>query len=169
MPDPSTALDERFSEPDADATSWAETKRLIEAAQLFWLTTVRADGRPHCTPLVAVWLDDAVHFCTGPDEQKAVNLRANRHVLLTTGCNDWRSGVDVMIEGDAEPVTDEATLTRLAGAWRQKWDGEWQYDVADQAFAHEGGRALVFAVAPTKVLAFGKGPYTHTSHRFGGG
>ncbi len=30
----------------------------------------------------------------------------------------------------------------------------------------DGGDALVFAVRPTKVLAFGKGPYTHTRHQF---
>lgn len=35
---------------------------------------MRADGRPHVTPLVAVWLDGAPHFSTGPAEQKAVNL-----------------------------------------------------------------------------------------------
>jgi hypothetical protein len=33
-------------------------------------------------------------------------------------------------------------------------------------FRHEAGEALVFSVAPTKVLAFGKNPFTHTRHRF---
>jgi len=33
-------------------------------------------------------------------------------------------------------------------------------------FHHEAGEALVFSVAPSKVLAFGKGPFSHTSHRF---
>ena len=43
-----------------------------------WLTTVRADGRPHVTPLVAVWLDDAIHFSTGPEEQKVELYTATR-------------------------------------------------------------------------------------------
>jgi hypothetical protein len=43
-------------------------------------------------PLVAVWLDDAIHFATGRGEQKAVNLRTNQNVILTTGCNDWEQG-----------------------------------------------------------------------------
>jgi hypothetical protein len=40
--------------------------------------------------------------------------------------------------------------------------------VGEDCFLHpEGhGRALVFAVTPDKVLAFGKGKFTHTSHRF---
>jgi hypothetical protein len=147
---PTTSLDSRFSEPATEPTSWDDTLRVIETAELFWITTVRADGRPHVTPLPAVWLDDALHFCTGAAEQKAVNLRGNPHVA----------------EGDAVQVTDEPTLHRLAAAWRTKWDGQWQYEVRDGAFHHEVGTAQVYAVAPTKVLAFGKGRFTHTRHRF---
>jgi nitroimidazol reductase NimA-like FMN-containing flavoprotein (pyridoxamine 5'-phosphate oxidase superfamily) len=163
---PTTSLDSRFSEPATEPTSWDDTLRVIETAELFWITTVRADGRPHVTPLPAVWLDDALHFCTGAAEQKAVNLRANPHVALTTGRNDWDNGLDVVVEGDAVQVTDEPTLHRLAAAWRTKWAGQWQYEVRDGAFHHEVGTAQVYAVAPTKVLAFGKGRFTHTRHRF---
>jgi len=108
MQQPVTELDTRFSDRDAVATSWEETRIALEEAELFWISTVRADGRPHVTPLVAVWLDDAIHFATGPGEQKAVNLRANRHVILTTGCNGWERGLDVVVEGEAVQVTDEA-------------------------------------------------------------
>lgn len=164
--EPATTLDARFSDPGSTPTTWVETKRVLEEAQLFWVTTVRADGRPHSTPLVALWLDDSLHFCTGPEEQKAVNLRANDEVLLTTGCNRWDDGVDVIVEGAAEPVTDRTILERLAVEWQSKWDGRWQFEVVDGGFRHEAGTALVFAVKPTKVIAFGKGTYTHTSHRF---
>ena len=92
------------------------------------------DGRPHVTPLVAVWLDDALHFATGSSEQKAVNLRTNPHVVVTTGCATWDQGIDVMVEGEAVRVTDPATLQRLADAWGDKWDGRWQFGVADGAF-----------------------------------
>ena len=83
MSSPTTSLDSRFSDPGAEPTSWDDTVRALESAELFWITTVRADGRPHVTPLVAVWLDGAIHFCTGDTEQKALNLRTNPHVLLT--------------------------------------------------------------------------------------
>ena len=166
MIEPMTSLDTRFSDAGAEPTTWAETERLIEEAQLFWITTVRADGRPHSSPLVAVWLDGALHFSTGQDEQKAVNLRGNRHVILTTGCNQWEGGVDVVLEGDAVQVTDGVTLERLAAAWQTKWDGRWRYEVDRGCFRHEVGSALVFAVTPVTVLAFGKGVFTHTRHRF---
>jgi general stress protein 26 len=171
MQDPVTELDERFSDAGAEPTPWATTRAVLEQAQLSWVTTVRADGRPHVTPLVAVWLDEAVHFTTGPSEQKAVNLVGNPHVVMTTGCNRWDEGLDVMIEGRAERVTDRATLERLAAAWATKWDGQWRFGVADGGFTHPDanvdGPVLVFAVKPTKVLAFGKGMFSHTRYRPG--
>lgn len=165
MDEPMTELDERFSDPGAQATTWVETRKVLETAQISWVSTVRADGRPHVTPLVAVWLDGALHFCTGPGEQKEVNLATNPHVVLTTGCNQWDQGLDVVVEGEARRVTDRATLERLAAAWATKWDGSWQYQVTDGGFQHgAGGVALVFAVEPAKVLAFGKGAFSHTRH-----
>lgn len=169
MDEPRTELDARFSAPDATPTSWATTRAALDAAQVSWLSTVRADGRPHVTPLVAVWLDDALHFTTGPDEQKAVNLAANPHVVVTTGSDRWDEGLDVVVEGEARRVTDRATLDRLAAAWATKWDGSWTFAVTDDGFRNDvGGPSLVFAVRPTKVLAFGKGTYSHTRHLPGG-
>jgi nitroimidazol reductase NimA-like FMN-containing flavoprotein (pyridoxamine 5'-phosphate oxidase superfamily) len=167
MDDPVTELDERFSDPGAEPTPWATAREVLEAAQLSWITTVRADGRPHVTPLLAVWLDDAVHFTTGPEEQKAVNLSGNPHVVMVTGCNRWDQGVDVMVEGEARQVTERARLERLATAWATKWDGQWQWDVTNDGFAHSdsGGPVLVFAVKPAKVLAFGKGRFSHTRYK----
>ena len=62
---PETVLDARYSDPAATAAGWDETVRVLEQAELFWLTTVRADGRPHVTPVVAAWGEGAVHFHTG--------------------------------------------------------------------------------------------------------
>jgi len=164
---PETKLDARFSDSEAVAVSWGDTRQTLEAAQLFWITTVRRDGRPHVTPLVAVWLGETIYFCTGPDEQKARNLAHNPHVILTTGCNEWEHGLDIVVEGAADRVTDDKQLRGLADAWTRKWDGRWRYRVGDAGFEHEGGSpVLVFAVAPTKVLAFGKGTFSQTRHRF---
>jgi nitroimidazol reductase NimA-like FMN-containing flavoprotein (pyridoxamine 5'-phosphate oxidase superfamily) len=92
MHDPVPELDGRFSDPGAEATPWAATGEVLETARLSWLATVGADGRPHVTPLVSVWLDDAAYFTTGPGEQKAVNLATNPQVVMTTGCNRWTGG-----------------------------------------------------------------------------
>jgi general stress protein 26 len=168
MDEPQTKLDARFSDPGARPTPWAAAREVLENAQLSWITTVRADGRPHVTPLVAVWLDDALHFTTGSGEQKARNLASNAHVVVVTGCNTWDQGLDVMVEGKAERVTDRATLERLAAAWATKWNGRWQFDVTNEGFSHPeeaaGGPVLVFAVRPAKVLAFSKGEFGQTRY-----
>jgi hypothetical protein len=123
---PVTTLDQRYSDPDAVATEWDETRRVLESAEVFWISTVRADGRPHVTPCVAVWLDGAVYFDTGATQQKAINVSANPHVILTTGCNHWDTGLDDVVEGDAVRVTDddvlkclaEVTMTVISRHWR---------------------------------------------------
>lgn len=165
---PKTELDARFSDPKAVASSWDETRQVLEMAELFWITTVRSDGRPHVTPLVAVWLDDALHFCTGAAEQKAVNLTSNRNVILMTGRNEWDDGLDVVVEGQAVRVTGQDELRRLAAAWTRKWDGRWHYEVGDSGFRDAGSDEpiLVFSVQPAKVLAFAKGDFSHTRHVF---
>jgi general stress protein 26 len=164
--EPVTELDTRFSDQDTVAASWDVTRRVLETAELFWISTVRADGRPHVTPLVAVWLDGAIHFATGATEQKAINLQRNTHVILTTGCNQWEAGLDLVVEGDAVQLTDDALLERLAGAFATKWDGRWQYQALNGTFRHAGGVAMVFAVRPTKILVFAKGVFGQTCHQF---
>ena len=67
---PNAEIDRRFSDPEADPTPWSEVLHALEHAELYWLTTVRIDGRPHVTPLIGVAEDAAVHFCTGLREQK---------------------------------------------------------------------------------------------------
>lgn len=167
MSEPITTLDTRFSDPNAKATSWEETRQLLEAAELFWIVTVRANGRPHVTPLVAVWLDGALHFCTGDTEQKASNLRRNPHVILATGSLHWNAGLDIVVEGDVVQVTDEALLKRLASVWATKWDGRWKYQIRDGAFYSEDGTApSVFSVTPTRVFAFAEGRFGQTRHQF---
>lgn len=165
--DPTPEQDIRFGDPAAPPTPWARALRVLEAAELFWISTVRHDGRPHVTPLPAVWHENRLHFCTGPAEQKAVNIARNPRVALTTGCNLWKEGLDLVVEGTAVRVADEIRLRALAELWRTKYHGDWDFTVGDGMFQHEdGGVAVVFAVAPVKVLAFAKGLFAQTRYRF---
>jgi general stress protein 26 len=170
MKTPVTKLDQRYSGAAAVATSWEETRQALEAAELFWVSTVRADGRPHVTPLVAVWTDGAMWFTTGTEEQKYLNLSAHPHVVLTTGCNSWEHGLDVVVEGEARHVTDQAALERAAKAWAVKWQGAWQFTVRDGRFYNQDVAdwpSEVFSVTPARVFAHSKGePFGATTHRF---
>jgi uncharacterized pyridoxamine 5'-phosphate oxidase family protein len=170
MNTPATTLDQRYSDADAHATGWEDTRELLETAELSWIATVRADGRPHVTPLVAVWVDDALYFHTGAEEQKFANLRTNPHVVLMTGCNRWDEGIDVVAEGRAVHVTDEKILTRVAEAFAIKWDGRWQLAVRDGRFYNRNASdwpSEVFEVQPAKAFAFAKGERAGaTTHKF---
>ncbi|MDN3020676.1 pyridoxamine 5'-phosphate oxidase family protein [Streptomyces sp. S.PB5] len=164
---PDTRLDPRYSDSKASATEWSEAVKILTGAELFWISTVRPDGRPHVTPLPAVWSRDALHFCTGPEERKALNLAANPHVVLTTGTNTWNRGYDLVVEGEAARVADDGRLRELAAAWEEKYGEFWRFEVRDGCFHHGPGRALVFSVAPRTVFGFGKGePFSQTRWRF---
>lgn len=163
--EPVAELNEGFSEPGAAARPWSEVAEVLSHAEMFWLSTVRRDGRPHVTPLPAIWLDGVLHVCTGSLEQKSKNLEANPNCVLSTGANRFRSGLDVVLEGTAARVTDPARLEKLAALWKSKLD--WDFQVTDDGFRDPADRiGLVFGVTPVKVLAFGKSPYSQTRYRF---
>jgi nitroimidazol reductase NimA-like FMN-containing flavoprotein (pyridoxamine 5'-phosphate oxidase superfamily) len=167
MSEPVATLDPRFSDPHAEATPWAVTRVALEAAELAWVVTLRRDGRPHATPVVPVWVDDAFHFTTGDSEQKAANLRADDRVLVQVGRLDWERGLDIVVEGTASPVSDPALLSRLAAAWRARWRGQWAFEARGDRLHHPAGfPVLAYSVRPQRVLAFAEGTFGHTSYRF---
>jgi general stress protein 26 len=168
---PTTSIDRRYSDPDAQPVSWADTQSILSSAQLFWISTVRADGRPHVTPLIAAWYDGALYFHTGSGEQKFKNLTVHPQVILTTGANTWDTGIDVIVEGIAAIVTDEVVLRKVAELFATQWDGRWQLEMRDGRYRnHDDGNEWygeVFQVTPTKVFAHSKGdPFGQTRHLF---
>ncbi len=168
---PLTELHAGFSSPGATPTDWELGRRLIEDAEVFWLSTVRPDGRPHVTPLLAVWHDGAMYFCTGPQERKAQNLERNPQCILTTGHNGLGGGVDVVFEGVAAAVGDAAELGRVADTYEAKYgehftapQGTW-FGLGD---AIRRGQVRTYRVAPTTVLGFARGEeFSQTRWRFG--
>ena len=156
---PVTELDTPYSSEDATPTGWVEGRRQLEKAELYWLSTVRPDGRPHVTPLVGVWLEGAMYFTTGPDERKAKNLEHNTSCVITTGCNDLSKGLDLVIEGKAVAVRDDAKLKRVAGAFNSKYEAPFRFTVKDFALHGDGGsgKSLVFEVTPKRAFGYGRG------------
>ena len=165
---PQAELGKQFSSPDATPTPWAKARERMAKADVYWLSTVRPDGRPHVTPLVAVWLNGALYFCTGPEERKAKNLTRNPQVVVTTGCNTLDQGLDVVVDGEAVRVSDEARLRGIADTYASKYGSPFQFTVRDGAFLNEeGGEALVYEVRPATAFGFGKGElFSQTRWRF---
>jgi hypothetical protein len=154
-------FDTRFSDPAAGPTPWEDVEAALGRAELYWLSTVRRDGRPHVTPLVGLWHDGAMHFTTGLEEQKARNLEANAQVAITTGNNTWNEGLDVVVEGTATRVRDG--LQAIADAFEAKYGDAWRFEVRSDMFVHGGGEAAVFRIDAAKTLAFAKRPHGQTA------
>jgi len=158
-------IDRRFSDPSAEPTPWATTETALQSAELYWITTVREDGRPHVTPLIGLWHDGALHFCTGLREQKFRNLEHNDRVAMTTGTNTWAQGLDVVVEGTTTQITDNAELQRIADAYVAKYGEVWRFTVGDGVFDDDtGGPAAVFRIKASKMLAFAKEPHAQTTY-----
>jgi hypothetical protein len=162
--EPIAELDPDFSDPGATPTPWAEARSQLEGAEIFWLATVRPDGRPHVTPLISVWVDDAPWFVTGPTERKARNLAENSSCVLTTGCNTLSEGLDVVVEGEAVREVDDTTLQRVADAYAAKYPEPFHFTVRDGTFDGDG---LVFRIQRAKVFGFRHNPVaSQTRWRF---
>ena len=165
MTEPTVTFNGDFSEPGAEPVPWSEVDRILTEAESFWVSTVRTDGRPHVTPLPAVWVDGTLHFCTGDKEQKSANLASNPRVVLTTGTPKMHSGIDVVVEGEAVRITDHDRLVELAALWKSRLD--WDYVVGEDTYDDGAGHiGLVYGVRPDKVLSFGKKPHTQTRYTF---
>ena len=105
-------------------TPWAvAVERLTHPApgQNHWLATVTPDGRPHLMPIIAFWMDDAFLFIAGEGTRKGRNLAAEERCVIGTG-NLTLPSLDLIVEGRARRVTDEATVRRIADEFGGK---EW--------------------------------------------
>jgi nitroimidazol reductase NimA-like FMN-containing flavoprotein (pyridoxamine 5'-phosphate oxidase superfamily) len=134
---------------------------------VYWLSSARPGGQPHVAPLIGVWLDGGFYFCTGEQERKAKNLAENAQVAVTTGSNTLTQGMDIVVEGEAVAVTEDAKVRRVGDAFAAKYGDAWRLP------GHDG--VLLFEVMPARAFGFGredaKGPppvgtFSQTRWRF---
>ncbi len=132
-----------------------------------WLATVGPDARPHVMPLGVLWIDGAFYFNSGPGTRKAKNLARNPHCVLTVATEPF----DLVLEGDAQKVTDGVTLKRVVEAYRAQG---WQPSLRDGALYAEYSAPSagpppwdVYELRPETVYALGTAePYGATRWRF---
>src|SRR5262245_24964120 len=117
-----------------------------------FLATTRPDGRPHLAGVGAMWDEDAVYVVSGPGTRKSRNLEANPVCAVSIS----PEGMDLVIEGRAERVTDQATLERLAKRYA---DAGWPARVEDGAFTYDYSAPsagpppwYLYAIRPTTVF-----------------
>src|SRR3954470_22957037 len=81
--------------PDTTKRPWSDVTNALAASKNYWVSSTRADGRPHAMPVWGLWLDDAVMFSTSRRSMKGRNLARRPDVIV-----HLESGDDaVILEG----------------------------------------------------------------------
>jgi len=78
-----------------------------------WLATINPDGSPHVTGIGALWADGCWWFTTGERTRKGRNLARDPRCTLSVAAREF----DLVVDGEAGPVTDTATVAELAARW----------------------------------------------------
>lgn len=107
---------------------WARALAQLDAGAgtRFWLATTRPDGRPHLAGVGALWGEGQLYFVSGAGTRKSRNLATNPNCSVSIALPD----LDLVMEGTATRVTDEATLARIAARYAS---GGWPATVSDGA------------------------------------
>jgi pyridoxine/pyridoxamine 5'-phosphate oxidase len=131
--------------------SWVEER--LTAARNYWVTTTRADGRPHAAPVWGVWYDGAIVFSTDPASVKGASLAVRPDIVI-----HLESGDDVVIcEGRVERLTDRAELEALNTVYRAKFGTGIDPDNPDHG---------VYRLAPSVVFAWREADFPTSATRF---
>ena len=93
----------------------------------YFLGTCRLDGTPHAAGIGAQWLDGYVYFTSNPTTRKARDLAENPRCTISVRLE----GIDLVLDGTAERMTDPETLEKLAAGYRE---GGWPAQVEGDAF-----------------------------------
>jgi len=153
----------------SQATSWDLARERLaihaEKGHHSWVATVRPDGRPHLMPVLAFWVDGALHFVAGEGTQKGRNLAASSYCSIGTESTELPS-LDVVVEGRAEPLTDEeAVRTAAEHLGSNGWPLEAQGDEVFGPNAPTAGPPpyRIYRLTPSKAFGF---PGTYGMDKF---
>ncbi|PSL01299.1 pyridoxamine 5'-phosphate oxidase [Haloactinopolyspora alba] len=171
MPETEPTAELLFSAADATPMStdeatikpWAQARDELAAAPKAWLSTSRADGRPHVMPVLAVWSDGAVHVSTRPGSIKGQNLVRDPRCVVTVGTEV----IDLVVEGKARRLGGRE-LDPVIAAFDAKYG--WRMAVRDGRLYDEtlpgAPEYVFFAISPTTAFGYGPDGLTATRWRF---
>jgi hypothetical protein len=159
---------------------WEEGSRRLADMVFYTLTTLNANGTPHSRPLLGVWLEGAIYFSSHETSHKGQNIARDGRCSLHSQSLKPKP-LDLVVEGNAQRVTDDALLHRLKDAYASKYG--WQVEVKDGKFDAAFGAPTagtppycVFQLTPSVIYGFpgvgGEGgddtadPLTPTRWRF---
>ncbi|NLV55021.1 MAG: pyridoxamine 5'-phosphate oxidase [Acidimicrobiales bacterium] len=148
-------------ETAAGLLTWPEVEAELVASKHYWLTTVRADGRPHVVPRWGVWVDGRFWYDGAPTTVHARNARA--HPAVTLNLENGARAVIVEGESHATRADADGLGARLAEAFGKYHDQGYSPE-ADSWAGDDGGGLRV--ITPSRALAWFTFPDSVTRFRF---
>jgi hypothetical protein len=120
-----------------------------------WLTTTNADGSPHVRPVGVVSVGGTWYFSSGLGTRKSRNLARNSRCAVSIATHPF----DIVIEGQAERVTDAAELQAVAAAFAAEgWPARVSGDALTAEFSAPSAGPPpwhAYRVVPARVYALG--------------
>jgi nitroimidazol reductase NimA-like FMN-containing flavoprotein (pyridoxamine 5'-phosphate oxidase superfamily) len=157
-----------------DPVPWSRAEEALNSTDApnggtWFLATTRPDGKPHVAGVGALWDNGHVYVVSGPTTQKSRNLADNPNCAISVSMK----GMDLVIDGVAERVTDEQTLQRMAARYAETG---WPTKVQDGAFTYDYSAPsagpppwYLYRITPTSVVGvLGEAPGGATRWMFEG-
>lgn len=100
---------------------WSHAHERLAEANIYWIASMRPNGRPHLSPIWGVWLDNRLYFDGSGQSRRSRNIAANPQIAVHV--ERGNAGKDVVIlEGEAHEHRPEAALAeRLAATYATKY------------------------------------------------
>jgi hypothetical protein len=142
---------------ESGTTSWEVARNRLanpEEQRTSWLATTRPDGRPHLMPVIAFWIDGAVHIVAGDGTRKGRNLAADGRCVIATSSTTLPS-LDIIVEGGAQPLTEDDAVRHIAEVLSGSgWPLEAKGDKVYGPNAPTAGPPpyTIFRIVPSKVF-----------------
>lgn len=151
-----------MSEPAGDyVPTWADAEQALEAAEMYWITSLD-NGEPHTVPVIGVWWEGALYSCNPRTERKYKNLTANPVCQALTGCSTLNEGLDVVVHGRVEEMTEFDDRKRFGRQMAEKYPEPWRFEGTEEDM-------WVYRLVPTHVRAFHRlNPISFARFEFGG-
>jgi hypothetical protein len=142
---------------ESGTTSWEVARERLanpEHQRTSWLATTRPDGRPHLMPVIASWIDGAIHIVAGEGTRKARNLAADGRCVIATSSTTLPS-IDIVVEGRADPLTEDDAVRHIAEVLSASgWPLEAKGDRVYGPNAPTAGQPpyTIYRIVPSKVF-----------------
>lgn len=131
--------------------SWDWVERQMTEARSYWVSSTRADGRPHAVPIWGVWIEGYFYFGSDRNSVKAENISRDNRVVIHLESGDET----VIFEGKlVKAQAPEPIQKAIDAAYSEKYGFDPELGEAD---------ALTYQLIPRKVMAWLERDYPTTA------